>query len=176
MLGDEAVDYIEGPPEPSGSNVVKRPVENKTQKRKSIALFDIDFFVLCAHIMCHFVISGGKTTYYKEAEPSESSMSIKRKCTLGVLEENQNQQSKKIKIDGNENWQKSVIDLEKMKFEAEQKHLSLKCYNLTLRNLSLEKQLQLTADTVNTIRLSIAPELLEQPVFDSSSSVVENDL
>lgn len=38
-------------------------------------------------------------------------------------------------------WKKSVIDLEKERFEAEDRKRYLECYNLTLQNMTLERQL-----------------------------------
>lgn len=46
-----------------------------------------------------------------------------------------------LENDSKNSWQKSLIELEQKKYKEEERKRQLECYNLTLRNISLEKEL-----------------------------------
>lgn len=67
--------------------------------------------------------------------------------------------------DWRQQYFKNSQKLEKERHDAEIKRVKLQSYNLVLKNMNLERKLALDEATIQNIRLSVAPELIEYPTF-----------
>lgn len=74
-----------------------------------------------------------------------------------------------------EKYFQNMVDNEKNHNEASIRKADLKSYNLLLRNISLEKSLELKEHEVVGLRSSISPRLMNFPIHFSEFAVVEED-
>lgn len=64
-----------------------------------------------------------------------------KKIKLGKEKENTNESVHPSTTNTIADWKKSIVDLERKRFEAEDRKRQLECYNLALQNINLERQL-----------------------------------
>lgn len=145
-------DFIDGPPEPSGTNQGSSSIYDATTSG---------------------VTTSNKTTTTTEM-PSTSKKLIPGELIFPKKDKKKNQDVCDLN-DCKKSFFSTVQMIEEERHQWELKKTRLKCYNLVLRNMCLEKELALESNVISNVRNTISPELINFPIYATETLNVSNE-
>lgn len=169
--GDSLVDFIDGPAEPSGSSsTTSTPIATSSIATSSTAT--------CSTATSSTATSSKATSSTATmVHPNMKETATKKRSfvpqitdlDLGLMPR------KKTREDDNQlygdlnkskkSFFSTVENLEKERHELIMKKNTLKCYNLVLKNMCLEKELALEESVIDEIRQQVSPQLINFPKY-----------